>query len=82
MKDKRGILIKFNPKNVYSGAPCCCEKRYYTKFAVSTAFCFICNLFCCRKLFKTDSWCKKNGWDKDCHTCNQKGDYHFFESKE
>ncbi len=77
-----GIKICFNPLNKYGEEPCCCEKHYYTKFAASTLFCAICNIFCCRRIFKTASWCKKYGWDKSCHTCQQKGDFHFKEPKE
>ena len=69
-----GIIIKFNPKNKY-GEPCCCEKGYLTKFSSSTWFCTICNLFRCRRLFRTSSWCKKVGWDKTCTTCQQMGLY-------
>lgn len=76
--NKQGIKIKFNKRNVYGNEPCCCQKGYYTKFGASTLFCFICNLICARKLFKTNSFCKKNGWDKTCTTCNQCGDYELF----
>ncbi len=69
-----GVLVPFNPKNKY-GEPCCCEKGYLTKFSTSTRFCKICNFFCCRKLFRTSSWCKKFGWDKTCTTCQQMGTY-------
>lgn len=75
MKNKNGIKIKFNKHNKYGNEPCCCEKGYLTKFGSSTLFCFICNLFCCRRLFKTESFCKKYGWDKTCRTCQQKGNY-------
>lgn len=75
---KKGIKIKFNPKNVYGDEPCCCQKGYLTKFGSSTIFCFVCNLICARKLFKTNSFCKKFGWDKTCTTCKQSGDYKLF----
>lgn len=72
----KGIRVHFNRFNTFTDAePCCCEKHFYTKFGASTLFCFICNIFCCRRIFKTASWCKKYGWDKDCRTCQQKGDY-------
>lgn len=74
----KGIKVKFNKYNRYGDEKCCCEKGYYTKFGSSTLFCFICNLICARRLFKTNSWCKKNGWDKTCTTCNQCGDYKLF----
>ncbi len=72
---RKGYVIRFNPKNVYGEEPCCCQKGYYTKFTSSTIFCFICNIFCCRRLFKTSSWCKKYGWYKTCATCQQYGNY-------
>ncbi len=70
-----GVKVKFNPKNVYGKDPCCCQKGYYTKFATSTIFCWLCNLICARRLFKTASFCKKNHWDKTCTTCQQYGTY-------
>lgn len=73
-KPIEGIRVPFNPKNTY-GEPCCCERGCLTKFTASTFFCRVCNLFCCRRLFKTSSWCKKFGWDKTCTTCQQKGLY-------
>ncbi len=77
--DKLGKKVKFNPKNKLPDMePCCCEKGYLTKFTASTVFCGICNLFCCRRLFKTSSWCKKFGWHKTCATCQQKGCYNEF----
>lgn len=76
---KNGIKIKFNKHNKYVNESCCCEKGYLTKFGSSTLFCFICNLFCLRKLLKTESFCKKYGWNKTCRTCQQKGNYKLFE---
>ncbi len=70
-----GVKVKFNPKNKYGDAPCCCEKGYLTKFSVSTWFCKVCNRLRARKLFKTSSFCKKFGWHKTCTTCNQCGTY-------
>ena len=73
----KGIRVPFNPLNKRKGMnPCCCEKRYYTKFAASTIFCIVCNIICARRLTGTESFCKKNGWDKTCRTCRQQGDYH------
>lgn len=79
---KNGIKIKYNKWNKYGNIPCCCEKGYVTKFGASMIFCFICNLFCCRRLFKTESFCKKYGWDKTCRTCQQIGEYHFIDKAE
>lgn len=77
-KRNAGIKVHFNPKNMY-GEPCCCQKGYDTKFVSSTIYCVICNLFKLRARFKCSSWCKKNGWDKTCSTCNQKGNYNLYD---
>lgn len=79
---KQGIKVKFNKHNKWGTVPCCCEKGYFTKFGASTVFCFICNLFCCRRLLKTESFCKKYGWAKDCRTCNQIGEYQLWDKKD
>lgn len=73
---KQGIKVPFNKRNIYGEEPCCCQKGYYTKSAASTIFCVICNLLCFRKHKKTNSFCRKYGWDKDCRTCQQMGEYH------
>lgn len=75
----KGIKVHFNRFNKpkCSDEKCCCEKGYYTKFAASTLFCFICNLVCARRITNTSSFCKKFGWDKKCQTCNQRGDFCF-----
>ena len=75
MKNKLGIKIKFNPKNIYGEEPCCCQKGYLTKFTYSTIYCFVCNLFCLRRRLKINSFCKEHGWSKTCTTCNQYGTY-------
>lgn len=80
--NKQGIKVKFNKHNKWGTVPCCCEKGYFTKFGASTVFCFICNLFCCRRLLKTESFCKKYGWAKDCRTCNQIGEYQLWDKKD
>ena len=75
---KKGIRIWFNKYNTYGSEPCCCQKKYYTKFGVSTFFCIICNIFCCRRLFKMNSFCKKHGYYDTCTTCQQYGEYELF----
>lgn len=42
--NKQGIKVKFNKHNKWGTVPCCCEKGYFTKFGVSTVFCFICGI--------------------------------------
>ena len=54
--NKQGIKVKFNKHNKWGTVPCCCKKGYFTKFGASTVFCFICNLFCCKRLLKTESF--------------------------
>lgn len=74
----QGIKIKFNKFNSFKGCEkCCCQKGYKTKFFASTLFCTICNIICARRLMHVSSFCKKYGWEHNCETCNQKGDYHF-----
>lgn len=34
------------------------------------------------KIIKTESFCKKYGWDKTCRTCQQIGEYHFIDKAE
>lgn len=71
----KGIKVPFNKKNVYGEEPCCCQKGMSTKFAASTLFCLWCNITCARKRKKTNSFCKKNNWDKTCRTCQNSGNY-------
>lgn len=70
-----GILVKFNPKNVYGNEPCCCQKGHLTKFSSSTFFCKTCNALQLRRRLKVNSFCKKYGWVHTCTTCQQYGTY-------
>jgi hypothetical protein len=33
-------------------------------------------------ILKTESFCKKYGWAKDCRTCNQIGEYQLWDKKD
>ena len=75
MKD--GVQVKFNKHNKWGVTPCC-EKGCSTKFRISTVFCWVCNRVKARKVFRSESFCKRFGWDKMCTTCQQFDTYHLF----